>query len=146
MTLALFFVGFLAVALAIGVGAARSPIGYEDADGFHFGHPRCLGTDAARTIVKPSARDEYRKPEKDVIEFPAVRILWARPAMGLAALFIMLLVLLPEKPEKSRPLTFSKNSILLESKARPNRPRVNPTHGESSKLIQRLCQRFDQAE
>ena len=139
MTIALFLIGFAAAAMALGLACAtKVPVGYEDDNGFHYGHPHCLGSDAAQTIFL-IASENSPQPDEIVIPPNVIKIPWARPALGIAALFIMLFALLPAKIENKNPLMFSQNLVT-------ENPSATIQLDESSRFAQRLCQRFDRME
>src|SRR5688572_9710906 len=109
MIIALFLIGLAAATIAAGLAfVTKAPIGYEDDSGFHYGSPSCLGSDASRILFNTASLKDS-PPAEEIVTIPnLIRIQWVRPALGLAALFVMLLVLLPENQEKRKPMTFSK--------------------------------------
>lgn len=146
MIIALFLIGLAGITIALGLAfAPKAPIGYEDDNGFHYGSPTCLGSDASRTLFITDSLQNI--PPEGVVTPPnLIRIQWMRPALGLAALFVMLLVLLPENQEKGKPITFSKNFVIPQAETPITQIPTAITSGESSRLVQKLCQRFDQVE
>ena len=148
MIMALFLIGFAAAATAIGlVCATKVTVGYEDDNGFHYGRPQCLGSDAAQTLFVTASQNLPQPHDDAVIPPNIIKISWARPALGMAALFIMLFTLLPAKFENKNPLMFSQNLVLTKAEsALPENPSATISLEESSRFAQKLCQRFDRIE
>jgi hypothetical protein len=152
MIIVLFLIGFLTLMMAIGMACAdKSPVGYEDETGFHFG---ALDAASATPLsLFPKEISSQPGDEKLIPLFP-LRTHWLHKVVGIAAIFIGLLVLLPEKlqnVEKPLESSMSMDSAKLEESEfifeNVEAPTLAVTvRSEPSRLIQGLCLRFSEVE
>jgi hypothetical protein len=150
MIIALFLIGGTALIIAIGLACAtKAPIGYEDDSGFHYGYSeRNVRSVFSESFSPVSLKSPTPEAEKGVVSAP-FRIHWAKPALGLAALLMTLLVLLPELMEEDKKSPLANQHVPLKSTELipKSSPIATPVmSGQSSKFGQLLCQRFDRVE
>jgi hypothetical protein len=149
MIIVLFLIGFLALAMAIGlVCAEKAPVAYEDETGFHFGHPNFRESKVFGILVIPVPPKPSDQPadEKVIPLFP-LRMGWAYRGVGIAAVLIGLLVLLPEKFQNlENPSEPVGNMQTEEFILREQGASAVKTPNDSSRFIQHVCLRFSQAE
>jgi hypothetical protein len=137
MLIALFLIGLIAMAAVVLFCALKAPKGYEDERGFHFDLPKVRADDL------PSLQNRITAS----IVFLQFR--WAKPALGLAVLFVMLLVLSPAAHDNNTNKTPTPTGAVLKpSEFGDSASTVKATvsGGESSQIFQTLCQRFNQIE
>jgi hypothetical protein len=137
MITALFLIGFMALVVAVGLFfIPKAPIGYEDETGFHFG-----SADGRVSTIASSSR-EKAAPHPIFLPFP-----WAKPALRLAALVMMLFVISPSDNPNHNPKSSGQVSTGKQQLASlPGSAETIFNLSESSKLFPTLCQRFSQIE
>lgn len=152
MIIALFLISLIALTIALGLVALKAPIGYQDEAGFHFGCRNGITvtsnvlSDLSFDPIQASTSDSWH--EDETVKTPFIlRIPWLKPALGMAALFV-LLVSLPMAQRNDETLMVATQNITSEQDETASNNQLETTVAgqRSSKFVQTLCQRFNQVE
>ena len=163
MIIALFTVAVMARAIVLVFDEiSKAPSGYQDKMGFHFGiHPECAAPAADESMhAVPdfvALRDQCSVPFEGEPAGPTIRaqIPWFIRNVGIAALFVVLMVSLPKEDKilemRTSRSEFAAASIppLPQPESAPNNRQeetIARIRSEPSRLIQTFCQRSTRAE